>query len=361
MNMRPSSLGAFLVACVAIGFGMSGAQPDPTAAGAGVRFDHAKHETDVKKLKKDLKCEGCHGLDKAGKIIAPASQGHHPCIESGCHSDLFLAAGKAAEAKPVEFRKRQTAVCTVCHTGVPAPWQKAKTKVLRAFESQIDHHVEMPHYSHTQMNLPKDQGGKQVECRTCHVVNAKGTDSRIGREYGLAYNAPGHAECVLCHNPQANKDHTMSQCGSCHKNGSRADYYGPPRPGTKVRACDSEGLEILKKSIANGEVVLRHPGTGIKANCFKHETKAHRWKDHKEADPKQPVQCNACHAIVEQKNAKGEPLFETLRDMKGKSLIDHDEAKQHARCGAAGCHANQVGNGAMDPKCGYCHPEVSGF
>jgi hypothetical protein len=350
-----SSLAAFALACAVIGFGLSGAQPATTPPAA--RFDHDQHAKDVAKLKKKVDCQDCHGLNKEGKIAQPGAQGHYPCMQSGCHADLFLG---SAKTKPDAFKQKQTAVCTVCHTDTPVPWKKAPTKVLKIFESQIAHHVEMNHYQHTQMKLPKRLGGKQVECRTCHVVNAKGVDSRVGMEYGLAYNAPGHNECVLCHNPQDEKEltipHTMGNCGGCHQAGSRASYFGAPR-GTrgsdKVTSCESEGLKLLRKAIEVGDVKLKKPFGDVKARCFAHETKAHRFKDHKSADPKQPVQCNACHGIVEEEE-KGQPLFKTLKDMKEKSIIDRNEQKQHAKCGSSGCHA------PLD-SCGFCHADVSGF
>jgi hypothetical protein len=356
-----SSLAAFALACLAIGAGLSGAQPSTGADPKASRFDHEKHKKDVDKLKKKLDCEDCHGLDKSGKIAQPGAQGHHPCMQSGCHSDLFLASGKSGAGKPEDFKRRQTAVCTVCHNNVPAPWQKAPTKVLKVFESQVAHHVEMDHFTHaTKTKLPKRLGGGQVDCRTCHVVNTKGADPRLGIEFGLAYNAPGHAECVICHNPQDEKElsipHTMGTCSGCHKDGSRASYYGGARPDNKVRACDSEGLELLKKAIEVGDVKLKKPGGDMKAKCFKHETKAHRFKDHKSASPTQPVQCNACHHIVTEMNPKkpAEPRFKDLKDLKSASIIDSDEQKQHDKCGASGCHAPLN-------ECGFCHADVSGF
>ncbi len=357
MKRRLVALLGFSIVAI---FGAVFAQPQPVApdesVDEGSHFMHGNHKEPLKKVGIDVtnpaECKKCHSLDSAGKVMAPAAQGHAPCLQSGCHgSDFLLISKKSEQAKPQAFAKAKV-FCLGCHPTVPWAWKKPATLVIQAWHNQREHHVEMPHYAHTQMTK-KD--GSKVGCRDCHVVNAK---------FELAVGAPGHAQCAQCHNKTDYPEHTMDQCGACHQPGSRDNFIAAAlkarpdlkvdprkdiegsRPGSDVRVCGSDGKSRFDKK------------TKRKTPCFKHELPGHRM-----TNDKQDVQCGACHFIVTKKEAwTKNRSFETVIDMHLNKIIGNafndTRDMQHQSCsGANSCHRHEqaVNINSVDANCTLCH------
>ena len=308
------------------------AQPSATTA---KHFDHKEHATrgiDV------TKCETCHRTDAKGSIMAPAAQGHAPCLQAGCHAADFIAVGTSEKTRKVgpAFEKA-AAFCTGCHASVPWPWKKATTRILPSFKAAREYHVEMNHFDH----VTKAKDG--LSCRGCHVVDAA--------SYALVVGTPGHGQCVQCHNAKDFPDFTMSQCGLCHQAPGREDYFKvqlaarnitkrASRPATRVRACGSEVHEKL---------AAKNP----KTPCFKHERVEHRTESGK-ADGT-PLQCAKCHYVIADK-AQGDK-YKSLVDMRVRPIIDNNRDRQHASCGRAGCHVKEVATGSCAES--FCHADMS--
>ena len=81
--------------------------------GAGLRYFTApavapKHfsHTDHKARGIDVdRCEACHSIDAKGQVLAPAAQGHAPCLDAKCHATDFLAVGQKALDRPHELAR----------------------------------------------------------------------------------------------------------------------------------------------------------------------------------------------------------------------------------------------------------------
>ena len=293
-------------------------------------FSHADHRTrgvDVEK------CASCHSIDAKGQVLAPAAQGHAPCLEAKCHATDFLAVGdQARKASSAQFVK-SSAFCLGCHQTVPWPWKKPTTRVLQSYQNAREHHVEMNHYEHTQRT-------KATGCRGCHVVDDKA--------FGLVAGTPGHAQCSTCHNAKDYPDFTMKACGNCHQRESRADYLrrlgiDENRAKTDVRACDSEG---------HAQVQGRQ---GRKVPCFKHERVEHRTLNGG------PVQCVSCHFIVGDKPKWGKRRYQSLADLQVNPIIWNAKDQQHESCGrVAACHKRDV-DPVSGARCNLCHAEKDVF
>jgi hypothetical protein len=303
----------------------------PTPAVAPKHFAHTDHKArgvDVEK------CASCHSIDATGQVLAPAAQGHAPCLDAKCHATDFLAVGqKARTANPAQFA-RSAAFCLGCHQEVPWPWKKPTTRVLKAYEGSREHHVEMNHFDHTVR-------AKQ-NCRGCHAVDDK--------SFELVVGAPGHAQCGTCHNARTSPPvFAMKECNACHLRESRAAYLQrkdlvKSRPDTDVRACDSEGHEQLEKKL------------GRKVKCFKHETSAHRTQSGA------PVQCVYCHFVVGDKTQWGKNRdYRSLDHLRANPIIWNARDKQHESCGrSSACHKKDV-DPVSGANCGLCHAEKSVF
>jgi hypothetical protein len=248
---------------------------------------------------------------------------------------------------------RAVSLCAACHTETPWAWKKPTMRVMETWLEQREHHIEMKksdkstydHWQHTTLKLPD---GKPVTCRGCHVVN---------KDHTLAKNAPGHNECMQCHNATAKMAFEMNECGRCHKAGSRDEWIVEEltaagkkpegkdfrsRPKNDVRACGSAGAKAA----------------GTKANkgwkCFKHETKEHR-----ETKAGEAVQCKQCHWIVENKNQWPKDKYYSnlaelhVYDIIGDPNADRDE--QHKMCGGCHPHSTQVNMASAGKNCTFCH------
>lgn len=330
--VHPLLIGA--VAIVAIGAaalaqpagqGGQGGKSTPIVA---KHFSHADHK--ARGIAVD-KCERCHAVDAAGQVLAPAAQGHAPCLDAKCHATDFLAVGeKAKRANPAQFAK-SSAICLGCHASVPWPWKKAPTRILKAYEGSREHHVEMNHFEHTVR-------AKAAGCRGCHTVDAK--------SFALTAGTPGHAQCATCHNARDFKDFTMKQCGNCHLAESREAALRrlsitESRPKTDVRACATEGHAQLEAKL------------GKKVPCFKHERVEHRTLNGK------PVQCASCHYVVADKTKWAARRYQTLADLLANPIIWNAEDEQHESCGRiAACHKRDV-DAVSGAKCNLCHAEKS--
>ncbi len=348
--------------CLLIGLAVAGAVLADTPAGEpvmdGVHFLHGNHKAPLSKIGIDVEnpdhCQKCHSLNDKGQVMAPAAQGHTPCLQSGCHgSDFMLISAKTKQAKPQEFLKA-SAFCLGCHPTVPWAWKKPATLVISAWHNQREHHVEMPHYVHTQMTK-KD--GTKIGCRDCHMVNEK---------FELAVGTPGHAQCAQsgCHTPTDYPEHTMNKCGACHASGSRDNFLRAAlrshpeikidpkkdidgsRPGSDVRVCSSQGEDQYKKK------------TGRKVPCFRHETPGHRM-----TNDKKDVQCVTCHFIVTQKAGWTKSRsFENVVDLHlnkiiGNAFNDSHDMQHEACSGANSCHRHEqaVRINSPDSNCTLCH------
>src|SRR5262249_46341173 len=124
---------------------------------------------------------------------------------------------------------------------------------------------------------------------------------------------------------------------------------------TDVRACDSEGVKLLK------EKFQREGRTKSKGEmpCFRHERIEHRFLD-KEA--KQPLECNGCHYMVDDQKRWHGQRYQSLKDLHTAPIINNNGSEdQHKACGkTSACHKNDVDtvNGG---KCTLCHAEKWAF
>lgn len=297
-------------------------------AAPAVHFSHAEHGPRGVAIDK---CETCHEVDAKGQVVAPAALGHSPCQSAKCHASDFLGVGdKTRKADPARYAKA-TAFCLGCHDSKdgapPAPWQKPTTAAaLQSFQSEREFHVEMNHIEHA----------LRTGCRSCHVVDDK--------SFALVKTAPGHAQCVACHNPQKFPAFTMTKCGVCHDKPARAEFFHGTRPKIDVRACGGEGHAAL-------EARLHHA-----VSCFRHERVEHRTTDG------QPLSCAACHYMVGDKTKWGGRRYQTLLDLHTETIIDNSQDREHKSCGqSAACHKVDVDAARAGAKCSLCHAEKSAF
>ena len=317
--MRRAVLLALLVAAAALG--APSAPPAPVPA----HFSHAAHAdrgVDV------TQCAACHAVDAAGTVAPPAATGHQPCLSANCHARDFVAAGPTTRAKDPTAYAKAVGFCLGCHDtkdgAAPSPAERQVAgAALRSYQLEAEYHVEMQHDAHAQ----------RTACRTCHAVDAT--------TFALVPDAPGHAQCVLCHNPKKQPDFTMANCAYCHAHPGRAEFFFPPgKPRRKlpdVTACDGERYATL---------VARFKGDGKRVACFRHERKEHRFT----ADGK-PVQCAACHATVAAEHS--------LADVLGNPVIPTSES-EHEQCGnSAACHARDFANTQGGKRCLMCHGDHS--
>lgn len=302
---------------------------------AATHFSHADHAS--RKIVGGIdKCDGCHGVDARGRVVAPAAVGHAPCLSGGCHATYFLATSAAARTADPKAYARATAFCLGCHDsktgGPPPPFEKPATRVLQSFQYEREYHVEMNHFEHAQ----------RAECRQCHVVDDK--------TFALVKSAPGHAQCVQCHNPQKFPQFTMAMCNLCHDKPSRAEYFKGNRPDIDVRACDGEGHAAIEAKL------------GRKVSCFRHERPEHRTAPGAGAAGGSALQCNACHYMIDDKTKWERRRYQTLLDLHQQTIIDNNQDRQHKSCGqSTACHQRDVDAARPGARCSLCHAEKSAF
>jgi Class III cytochrome C family len=272
-----------------------------------VHADHTKHGVDV------AVCTTCHTIDPRGVVAVPAALGHSPCQNAACHAADFVASGaKTKKADPARHQKA-VAFCLGCHSSVsnsaPNAWNKAVPDA--AFKGVGDYHVEMNHLDHT----------ARMPCRDCHAVD--------GVSYKLLENAPGHRQCVLCHNGKPVP--AMTECGMCHKTPAASAYFTSKRPDSDVRSCGAASSDP-------------------KSPCFKHERKEHRFcADNRE------LQCGNCHFMVAETGLWNGRSYKSLKDVKSAPIIENQKDRAHKACGSSGCHSADVNDGAGRARCGLCH------
>jgi hypothetical protein len=320
------------------------AQPVPAPAVVAKHFDHKAH---AGRGVDTTKCETCHRIDAKGAILAPAAQGHAPCLQAQCHATDFISVGASEKTrKPGPAFDKAAAFCAGCHAAVPWPWKKSPTRILPSFKAAREYHVEMNHLSHAQRAMKSDpppQGHAAMSCRGCHSVDNK--------SFALVIGAPGHDQCVQCHNAKDFPDFTMAQCGLCHQAPSRESYFKEQlaqrnitkraaRPATRVRACGGEAHEKL---------AAKNP----KTPCFKHERIEHRTESGK-ADGS-PLQCAKCHYVVA--DSKLGKDYQSLVDLRVRPIIDNNKDRQHASCGRSGCHNKEVAADSCAES--FCHADMS--
>jgi len=339
-SIEQAALAALMFAAISVGLSAAAPNDLPPAK----RFNHADHAS--KGVAVD-KCNDCHSIDGKGQVLVPAAQGHSPCLEAKCHASSFLAVGeKQKKADPVAFTKA-AAFCLGCHDSVPWPWKKQEMKPLQSFTYELEYHVEMNHYEHTQKKIPS-QGAKAIDCRSCHVVNPK--------SFELVTGTPGHAQCALCHNAKDFPEFTMGLCGNCHSKPARSDYFQGSRPKSDVRACASEGMKLLKEKFAK-EGRTKAKG---EAPCFRHERVEHRFLDKASS---QPLECSNCHTMIDDKKKwhTGQ-RYQSLKDLHTAVIINNNGSEdQHKACGkTSACHKADVDtvNGGH---CNLCHAEKWAF
>lgn len=356
---------AALAACLFVVFGAVDADTpetpcgyfDPT--GGPTHFNHQCHNGRMtaggKKLDttKAEACKDCHAVTDKGKVLAPAQQGHAPCLQSGCHAKEFLGAPLNAEQEK-KVPARTKSFCAGCHPSTPWPWKKPVVSLDATWQDQREHHIELDgtpgnHFFHTQL---KKKDGKPVGCRDCHVVDEEGAKP----SYALVKGAPGHTQCLECHSNEGTAP-SLNECGQCHKPGSRKSWLKKilgnsynlskdveTRPGSHIRACESDG---------HGQYIAKK---GSKVPCFKHETKEHRTK--KDGSD---VQCVTCHYLVTDKSRWGGRTLNNLADLHRGSIIHANPndpmEKHHQSCSARGCHAGQTELGPAKA-CTKCHADL---
>lgn len=344
-----------LLPLVALGAIMAVVRSDVTSAAPGDgtptltpnHFSHLKH-----KARLDVsKCEDCHAIDAKGGIVAPAAQGHAPCLRSGCHADdplktkapSFLAVSKAnsesKDPKVLAAFQRAGAFCLGCHEQVPWPWKKPTVRVVATWLQQTEHHLEMArtdkssmdHWMHTK----QEKNGKPLGCKGCHLMGGGGQ----GHDKG----SPGHSQCVQCHNASDGEAFAMNECSRCHKDGPRdawirsvvkpksRGYDLPSRQDSSVVSCGSARDAALKNPNKN-------------AKCFKHESDAHA-----------KIDCGTCHWMVVQMRDRYGNLAQ-LHQNKIVGDLGSDLEKQHAACSTSGCHRKEFNSG--ETGCQSCHPHL---
>jgi hypothetical protein len=276
-----------------------------------VHADHTKHGVDVET------CTQCHAVDSKGTVAAPAALGHSPCQNAGCHASDFVATGaKTLKSDPVRYQKA-VAFCLGCHASAtgqpPQAWTKAKPDA--AFSGPGDYHVEMNHLAHTALQA----------CRDCHAVD--------GLSFKLLDNAPGHRQCITCHNGKPAGPGPMTQCSMCHKSPSEKQYFVSKRPDSDVRSCGA-------------------PGVAVSATCFKHERREHRFR----AD-NTDLQCGSCHFMVADTGVWNGKSYKSIKDIKSAPIIENQKDRAHKACGSSGCHTADVNDGAGRARCGLCHSQ----
>lgn len=322
--MRRAAVALSLALCaVAI------ADPTPGAAPAS-HFSHADH---IRHKVAIDKCESCHAIDGNGQVSPPAALGHAPCLDAGCHVSYFIGVSEAGKKSDPLVYAKATAFCLGCHDSKngapPVPWGKPTTRTaLQSFQYEREYHVEMNHFEHV--------GRANHECRHCHVVDDK--------SFALVKSAPGHAQCITCHNAKKFPQFTMNSCGLCHDKPARADYFQGSRPKTDVRACDSEGQAAFA---ARGKRATA---------CFRHERIEHRTANGG------PVQCDACHYMIGDKRRWEGRRYLTLLDLHTGTIIDNSQDREHRSCGrSTACHQVDVDASRVGARCALCHAEKSAF
>jgi hypothetical protein len=300
----------------------------PPAAAPGAPFSHDEHAS--RKVVID-RCEACHGVDASGQVILPTAIGHSPCLSEGCHASDFAGVSATVRKANPALYARAIGFCQGCHVGKdgapPLPWLKPMAiGAVRSFQHEPEYHVEMNHYDHTQ----------RADCLSCHIVDNK--------SFAIVPSAPGHTQCVACHNAQKFPAFTMANCGVCHDKPGRAEFFRGTRPQVDVRACGSEGHAAL-------EMRLRHP-----VPCFRHEQREHRFVTDT------PIQCGACHYMVGDKSKWGMRRYQSLLDLRTGPIIDNSQDRQHKSCGqATACHSRDVDAARAGARCSLCHAEQTEF
>ena len=338
-----------LLACATYAVALGGPATSGTPASHFSHADHARRKVAI------AKCETCHPVDANGQVTAPAALAHSPCLSAGCHAAYFAAASAAAEQRDPKLYARAAAFCLGCHdsaTGMPpVPWQKPTTNAgLRSFQYEREYHVEMNHFEHA----------VRTECRSCHVVEdpkrvagggePDGSAGGAGasspgsndKSFAMVASAPGHAQCVHCHNAVKFPQFTMASCNFCHDKPSRAEYFKGTRPKIDVRACGGEGHAALEARLKRS------------VSCFRHERLEHRTLDGA------PLPCATCHYMIADKAKWGGRRYQTLRDLHISTIIDNSQDRQHRSCGrGTACHQMDVDAARPGAKCSLCHAQRS--
>jgi hypothetical protein len=280
-----------------------------------------------------LTCVTCHSLDAKGAVAVPGGIGHAPCMDAKCHATDFISVGPTTRAKdPARFAKA-AGLCLGCHDSPdgqpPTPFAKPSTSAAKkSFELEREYHVEMPHFQHTQATA----------CRDCHVVDET--------TKALTTDAPGHTQCMTCHNAKSDPKFTMAMFmdpNAGEPNPLKAAKGS--RPAVDVRACNSEGY---KAWVDAQKLDPKKPKDHVA--CFQHELQKDGKFPHRMRVVKgvlTEVQCDQCHTLVIANK------YQSLVDLHTKPIIDNTE-EEHKACGASGCHVAEIPGGPR-PNCLKCH------
>ena len=285
----------------------------PPAASEPTPFDHRRH-AEAWSQERDFAdtCIDCHPGDGTSDTTRPGRTDHLAC--EGCHAPAFYGAAAAGPDTDDAPRER---VCTVCHVSTrhdaanpvrPFPFHtEEETPRSRCASRDADeYYVEFSHRGHVVEG--------EATCADCHRVEVEDARPR-----------PGHAQCVACHDGQADDGDDasfgMEACTGCHR----------------LRR-DAEG-----RRIAEGPPPCERPGRTIER--FSHFS--HRL-DRRRGRSEAPVDCDTCHAHV----ARAESVADIVPIENGFELMVR-------ACGS--CHRAGQRSATDAPlvrvtgDCSYCH------
>ncbi len=260
------------------------ARADEPKAEAPPKFSHAAHIASAPKSKLDVaKCATCHAVDADGKNVPPGTDGHQPCMASGCHLDDFLT--------------KDSTFCLGCHASSDNFRKNPPVNVFKNNPAP-EHYMEFSHQAHMRPSVAGSKA-EAVVCQTCHWVD-KATFRAIER--------PGHPQCAPCH--VGAKSVPMSRCEGCHMDGDPKTHFTKHRPDVSLK------------------------------DNFAHEHVGHRFFDKDKMT--QPIQCETCHYKVEKfatlLELKAAPIIDT-NTMKNNCAKCHD-VRDTGKCTV--CHTKST-------------------
>jgi cytochrome c7-like protein len=255
-------------------------------------FEHARHANKVGLAVKE--CTGCHeGSKPNGRLKFPGI-GHKPCSNEACHA--------------VEFRKRGTMFCLVCHDeGSPFGKNPTKTTLVVPATRALELEVPFSHKTHLAKKALMSVVGPDP-CARCHAreIGAKPPEAPAG------VIAPSHELCSSCHEAVATPK--MLDCGGCHH---------------LVAGMASSGAGMKDQ----GSMMWR-----VKAK-FSHAT--HRTDTRKGKKSTAPLACKECHGDVENAG-QGQTAMHPTMEGCAKTCHDGKIAFKTSGFGCTKCHGEDA-------------------